>query len=45
MRRALECLEGLVHWEPVAPPDWVVRQRRGVQRECLLLAVASLKVY
>ena len=45
MRQALECLEVLVHWEPVVPPDWVVRRRRGVLRECLPLAVESLKVY
>ena len=45
IRQTLECLEALVHWEPVVPPDWVVRRRRGVQRECLPLAVESLKVY
>ncbi len=45
IRQALECLEALVHWEPVVPPDWVVRRRRGVQRECLPQGVESLKVY
>ena len=45
IRQALECLEALVHLAPVVPPDWVVRRRRGVQRECLPLAVESLKVY
>ena len=39
IRQALECLEALVHWEPVVPPDWVV------QRECLPLAVELLKGY
>ena len=43
IRQALECLEALVHWEPVVPPDW--GRRWGVQRECLPLAVESLKVY
>ena len=33
------CLESAV------PLDWVVRRQRGVQRGCLPLAVASLKVY
>ena len=45
IRQALECLEVLVYWGPVVQPDWVVRRRRGVQRECLPLAVESLKVY
>ena len=45
IRQAVECLEALVHWEPVVPPDWVVRRRRGVLRECLPLAVELLKVY
>ena len=45
IRQALECLEAMVHLEPVVPPDWVVRRRRGVQKECLPLGVESLKVY
>ena len=35
----------LVRWEPAVLLDWVVRRQRGVQRGCLPLAVASLKVY
>ena len=31
-----------MHLEPL---DWVMRRQRGVQRVCLPLAVASLKVY
>ena len=44
IRQALECLEAPVHWEPLVAQDWVVRRRRGVQKECLPVAVESLKV-
>ena len=45
IRQALECLEAPVHWESLVAQDWVVRRRRGVQKECLPVAVESLKVY